>query len=174
MDYIYKDRIRIIGVMDRIQPDSIETLHELSVHFSQTLFNRAGAVNTTWLIINPAMRGTLIAESRWDGDNEKDEIAGFMRWHFKKRGITMYSHIDEAWITEQPANVDISKVPRPSEDPNRQEIVLIDSFSKTEWRCTTFYIERNPGPVLTKRRDAPQSTINTGRLWNLLEERTLQ
>lgn len=168
-EYLYKNLVRSAGMMIGSVPTDVDSMHGLALTMAQTIFNDRKQVNTTWLITGK-FPGIAVIESIWNGDDQKDDVIAYFRSIFKRLETSLYSFMDEAWMLDLPINADITKIVRPSENPDRKEILIIETYSKKEYRSTTFDIKR-PGPELINRHDAPKNIISAGRLHNLLEER---
>jgi hypothetical protein len=91
------------------------------------LFNQSGEVYGT-LIFVPTTSTVMnpVFESRED----KDKFTSlFMVPYCRKNYGTNFYMASEAWMSTAPADADLSKVPMPSENPDRQEIIMVTEIS---------------------------------------------
>lgn len=164
---ILKDLIRYKGSLMEEVP-TIDALHEASIDLAEKIFKNYGGLNSTWLMSLPPLPGLGIIETKWSSDREKDTVAAYLRHILKMTNASMYSFMSEGWQTNQPATADLTKVPRPSEDPKRIEVLLVDSFTRNDWRSTRYKILHKPDRLVNKEDHKKGDGMESeGRLWNL-------
>ena len=64
-----------------------------------------------------------------DGDGGKDVILAALKQHFRENNIIRYATASEAWVTTRSAT-DPEPDLRPSEDPQREDVVLVVAVDK--------------------------------------------
>jgi hypothetical protein len=166
--------IRVVGVsVSPSIPSNIDDMHSGAIFLAKDTMEGLGFMEMTWLVVCDSYPGVHILASRSSNSADKDKVVHCMKTILKKMEATMYSMISEGWlvITDKDAGIENMQ---PSKHPDRIEVVTIETFTKAEWRSTNFNTQRNPEVKLVDRRDVPQTAISVGRLWNLLEERTMQ
>jgi hypothetical protein len=166
--------IRVVGVsVSPSIPSNIDDMHSGAIFLAKDTMEGLGFMEMTWLVVCDTYPGVHILASRSSNSADKDKVVHCMKAILKKMEATMYSMISEGWlvITDKDAGIENMQ---PSKHPDRIEVVTIETFTKAEWRSTNFNTQRNPEVKLVDRRDVPQTAISVGRLWNLLEERTMQ
>jgi hypothetical protein len=159
--------IRVVGVsVSPSIPSNIDDMHSGAIFLAKDTMEGLGFMEMSY-------PGVHILASRSSNSADKDKVVHCMKTILKKMEATMYSMISEGWLVIADKDADIDSM-QPSKHPDRIEVVTIETFTKAEWRSTNFNTQRNPEVKLVNRRDVPQNAISVGRMWNLLEERTMQ
>jgi alkylated DNA nucleotide flippase Atl1 len=133
-----------------------------------TVLNQS--VVPTWVLIDDKGKISITATS-WTDEREKATCVAMMRARMREEKIVAYSVVAEAWSAVQPKGWKVTDPHvRPSEDPQRVEIVLAlaTDGKETEWR--RWRIERNAtGRVVALEPEAiPQEQV-VGWMANMLK-----
>lgn len=129
---------------------SLDLLLELAgAHARHVLIDaKCRSLMPAWLLIT--RKGTpIIVGTPWADDEQKEKVRKRMRIHMAKVGCTAYSFIMEAWVAKAtPDEVDLVTLRmtpghlRPSQRPERKEIVLACAATADEARWRSWRIVR--------------------------------
>ena len=111
----------------------------------------------------------LIA-SPWSSDEEKQIAITALRELFRDKQVKRYAFIVEAWTAQVTSEREVHEGPRPSEHPDRREILMISAEDRSgESIMGQYYIlrpEHGP-PKLSPLEVMPYDQM-TGRMMGLL------
>jgi hypothetical protein len=82
------------------------------------------------------------------GDEVKDMVASALRYAAEQHDILMIVMVSEAWQMVVPNGMPLPDV-RPSQSPDRQEVLHLSFQSKCSRRLVTYAIERNESGIAT-------------------------
>ena len=104
----------------------------------------------------------------WASTQEKQSILNQLRVMFKEMNITRYTHMCEAWASSDMNHHNMGGMP--SEDPQRQEVLIVTSVSRGEVRGRTFPIirDREDKRTLGPQKEMPPGTTLGGEITTLL------
>lgn len=104
----------------------------------------------------------------WQGDAEKDAALEFLRRQFAERNIKRYVLLSEAWMVKLPHGPFPPPNIRPSEQPDRQQVLMVTGVDPEAGEILSYTAEIIDGPpreVLPKQA-MPMSMA--GRMTELL------
>ena len=114
---------------------------------------------------------TLFAPTPWRDEKDKARYLGALRAMMKKRGVTRYSMVSEAWTAKQPEGwkPGMPQGPLPGDRPDRKEVVIAIAADKTNAKSRTWDIVRGEsGAVVELRLDTASLRELGGRMAELL------
>ena len=154
------------------KPDlSLEELFQLARNNAARIFREEGEIVPIWHAVTPEGPDMLIA-TPWQNDDEKEVAVEFLRDKFREQHVQMYAFVVEAWVVEKSEEGNLLHGPRPSEHPDRREILRITA-EDDQGRVLSghFYIlrpEHRP-PTLSPFRADPPDMLAAGRMSGLLQ-----
>lgn len=148
---------------------SLDGLHNFAVRFARDQFLQAGEFPPLWFLAMPS-RIDVIA-TPWQNDDDKQRAIASIRAALRAFGITVYSQISEVWMSlysnAELENLNRGKGPPPSERANRQEALMITTFTTEDFRLARLLILSHEPPRLGELEDESADRFQ-GRMWNLL------
>jgi hypothetical protein len=149
----------------------LEAMLRRASRMAEQMFDKDGEVTSFWLAETAVgQQQTIVTPMVFPpgvpADEAKRMLAKKMREHFKEHNVVRYAHAAEAWKGHD------SWPGRPSEDPQRQELVVISADDGCECLIASRDIVRPQGgkPYLTKLSDIEREKQPRGRLMDLLND----
>ena len=101
-----------------------------------------------WHAVDGTNKHVLIA-TPWNDDHEKDIVVKGLRRMFAANQVKRYAFIVEAWVAE----VKTLDGPRPSEHPDRREVLMIHAEDRSGESIIGYYYILRPehGPPSSRR-----------------------
>jgi hypothetical protein len=126
-------------------------------------------VQPMWHAVDGKNKHVLIA-TPWSSDDEKDVVVKTLRKMFAANQVKRYAFIVEAWVARVSSEREVHDGPRPSEHPDRREVLMISAEDRSgETIMGHYYIlrpERGP-PKLSPLEVMPYDQMS-GRMMGLL------
>jgi hypothetical protein len=161
---------------------SLEALLRRASKMAEQAFNKMGTLEPIWLVETADQRQETIVVPIWvpEGMTErkyKDRQAAVMREIFKDRGVVRYARAVEAWTSKMPAARDFDEAVdlaaqqgSIANDPQRDEVVMVDAGDGREYLCALREIIRphHGKPYLGKLGEIERPNQVSGRYLDLL------
>lgn len=152
---------------------TLRQLFQIGCHNAKRLFLERGEVTPMWHAVPEDGEHLLIA-TPWEDDDEKVIAIEYLRHKFKKLKVLRFVFIVEAWVVQMPEQVATNEAgppwPRPSEHPDRREVVKIQAEDRDGSALSGMYYILRPehGPATLSPFHEDQFTSVAGRLTGLL------
>lgn len=147
--------------------ENMQELLEIAKKVTTDLFEADGEIKPTFLFDNPPGNFTSAMQFPWRNDNEKHAVAHCVRSMLSTLGLNRYAVICEMFFSVVRVRAGDSmsdaykNAPRPSENPNRSEGILISVHDVTGEKSLSacYVIER---PANAKPRITLDERFNSG------------
>jgi hypothetical protein len=90
------------------------------------IFGESGEILPMWHVVDGNDEHVLIA-TPWSSDEEKDITQRGLRMMFQAKHVKRLAFICEAWIATVNTMTEAKEGPRPSEHPDRREVLIINA-----------------------------------------------
>jgi hypothetical protein len=150
-----------------------KALLESSFEMSSKLLLEEGSIMPVWIILYDDGTAPFIRPTPWRNEAEKVAALGAMRSFIKLTGAVMYAMISETWMAHRTASSfeEAEKQgPRPSQDPNRLEalmIVIADPVGGGEFFSWEMLRDKEGKLTGFKPLKTPSKEHSQGRMLNL-------
>lgn len=102
---------------------SLDGLLANAENFARHAFKHQGEVVPMFIAVHGGHVHVIAAP--WRDEGEKHVMVATLREEFRELGIERFAFMVEAWMVAAKPDADLSNLPRPSEHPDRQEVVHI-------------------------------------------------
>jgi hypothetical protein len=145
----------------------LRELFDVAAENAAKMFNESDdhEVLPMWHAVDGTNKHVLIA-TPWNDDHEKDIVVKGLRRMFAANHVKRYAFIVEAWVAE----VKTLDGPRPSEHPDRREVLMIHAEDRSGESIIGYYYILRPehGPPKLSPLDVMDYDQTTGRMMGLL------
>jgi len=153
---------------------------ELQDFFACAAENAARMFNTSddhevlpmWHAVNRSDEHIIIA-TPWSNDFEKNAVEHHLRKMFQATGVKRLAFISEAWVAtiHEPTAGALANSPRPSEHPDRREVLMVRAEDRDGTAMSGFYFILRPEhgkPTLSPLKIEDYGTHTAGRMIGML------
>lgn len=156
--------VTIVSAAEAKPMSNLDALVRRASRIAELQFKKRGAVTAFWLVEKADGTQEIIVSPIPEGGRAKDEMLAALSEFFRTRGVWRYACALESWVSP-----DNGRNCRPSDDPEREEIVLILAEDGREFCGGWREIIRSPaGARLGKLEIDPRIERPTGRFLGLL------
>jgi hypothetical protein len=148
----------------------LKELFEFAREKSADLFRETGDVSPLWHAITGDNEHALIA-TPWTSDDEKDATLQDIRRLFAEYNVKRYAFICEAWTYATRDKWEATHGVRPSEHPDRREVLRIHAEDRDGSTLSGMYYILRPehGPAkLSPFQQDDASIVQVGRMAGML------
>jgi hypothetical protein len=148
---------------------TLRTLFEVGRDNAARVFHEMGNVSPIWHAV-PAQGDHLLIATPWRSDDEKRIAMEFLRDKFKELNVQRFVCVVEAWAV-MGRNIDTVSGVRPSEHPDRREVVRVQAEDRDGSVLSGQYYILRPehGPAtLSQFHEDPGNMVMTGCMTGLL------
>jgi hypothetical protein len=133
------------------------------------MFRKNGGVLAMWHAVDGNDEHILIA-TPWNNDDEKDIASGALRQMFRAKKVKRFAFICEAWTAEVSTMAEVREGPRPSEHPDRREVLMINAEDREGNSLSGFFYILRPehGEATLSPLHMNDYTGMTGRFTGML------
>jgi hypothetical protein len=107
------------------------------------MFRGSGEVLPMWHAVNGKDEHILIA-TPWSSDEEKDITQQGLRRMFQVQCVKRFAFICEAWTAQVSTMAEVNDGPRPSEHPDRREVLMISAEDREGNAISGFFYILRP------------------------------
>lgn len=122
-----------------------------------------------WLLVNTQGDRALIA-TPWHSKSERDAVVDAIRGALKVFDCVAYSVSYEAWAAAEPKGDYDKEKFRPSQQPDKVEVVMVIACDGTKQKSKTWEIIRGPDEIIQDLKLLYESEGGEGVLSNLFQE----
>lgn len=170
---LLKPQLTKIKTLNATQIVSLDELHEYAIAAAERTMQKKGKVPSRWLVRAQDRLATF--DTPWEGEGDKNMHADFIRFILGATGATAYAFMTEAWIAAYTKDDDDEPFVMPSEHPDREDVVMVSTYTRSDYRLTRYgirYSDRTRpkfGRLLARDDWQPgDRTTFEGRMFNLL------
>ena len=134
------------------KPIDFDAFHEKAVEWATNKFhNKGNEVLAGYFIFgSPTIGSAAVFHIPWTDDNDKQRTAFALRGMLENPDIAIYSFISEAWaVIATPDDPFDEDIPRPSQHPDREDILQIWTSSRASQHKMTRFGVKLYKPKLT-------------------------
>ena len=148
----------------------LQELFDLAAKNAARLFQESGEVLPMWHAVMGNDEHTLIS-TPWRDDTEKDIAMDMLRRFFREAKVKRYVFIVEAWIAHVQTQREVTEGPRPSEHPDRREVLMINAEDRSGESIIGQYFILRPehGPPTLSPLKVQPYEHTAGRMVGLLD-----
>lgn len=107
------------------------------------MFRESGEVVPMWHAVDGNDEHILIA-TPWSSDEEKDITSRALRQMFRAKKVKRFAFMVEAWTAEVSTLAEVNEGPRPSEHPDRREVLMITAENREGNSLSGFFYILRP------------------------------
>ena len=160
----------------RERQPTLRELFQIGVENAKHIFDDQGSVSPIWHAV-PVHGDHLLIATPWQDEDEKDAAVDFLRYKFREENICRFVCVLEAWAVQLQDRVASNEAgppwPRPSEHPDRREIIRVQAEDRDGSVISGHYYilrpEHGPATLSPFKEDPPDVTL-AGRMSGLLAE----
>jgi hypothetical protein len=146
-------------------------LFDIAAENAARMFNESDdhEVLPMWHAVDGKNKHGLIA-TPWSNDEEKEIVVKGLRKMFAVNQVKRYAFIVEAWVAQIAPFEQPEDVPRPSEHPDRREVLMIHAEDRSGESIIGYYYILRPehGPPKLSPLDIQPYDQMAGRMMGLL------
>jgi hypothetical protein len=121
----------------------LQDFFAIAAENAANMFRVSGEVMSMWHAVDGKNEHILIA-TPWSNDDEKDITADALRQMFHAKKVKRFAFICEAWIATVKTMKEINEGPRPSEHPDRREVLMISAENREGDALSGFFYILRP------------------------------
>lgn len=133
------------------------------------MFRKHGEVQPMWHAVDGNDQHILIA-TPWRDDDEKDATSQALRTMFRAKNVKRFAFICEAWVATVKTLAEVNDGLRPSEHPDRREVLMINAEDRQGNELSGFFYILRPehGPATLSPLHMNDFTGMKGRFTGML------
>jgi hypothetical protein len=152
------------------KPNTLQELFDLAAENVKGIFEQSGEVLPMWHVVLGNNEHTLIS-TPWSNEEEKTATVFALRRLFRQQRVRRFVLMVEAWVAEVRTEREVYEGPRPSEHPDRREVLMISAEDRDGSHIGGVYYILRPehGPPKLSPLEVKPYEKTTGRMVGLLD-----